>query len=195
MGGKDAACLVEEGVLERSFADGRVEIMQGDITKISIDIVVTAANSGLKGGGGVDGAIHRASGPRLLSACRAIGGCPTGEAVITEAFELARKGVQYVVHTVGPVWRGGAKNEEALLKSAYESSLKLASAKGVRSIAFPSISTGVYGFPVDKAAPVALSTCKRFLESSDRQLKRIVFVLFDQKTYDAYLAVLARMEF
>ncbi|RME20019.1 MAG: O-acetyl-ADP-ribose deacetylase [Deltaproteobacteria bacterium] len=166
----------------REFKGGKIELLKGDITKLQVDAIVTAANSGLRGGGGVDGAVHRAAGPRLLQACRQIGGCPTGSAVITPAFDLEKKGVKHVIHAVGPVWRGGGKDERNLLSGAYRASLELADSNGCTSIAFPSISTGVYGYPVDQAAPVALETCKRFLEGNPDTLRRIVFSLFDDQT-------------
>jgi O-acetyl-ADP-ribose deacetylase (regulator of RNase III) len=134
-----------------------LELHIGDITKLAVDAIVNAANAALRGGGGVDGAIHRAAGPELLTACIAIGGCPTGQARITPGFRLPAK---YVIHTVGPVWRGGGADEDALLASCYRESLALAAAHRVATIAFPAISTGIYGFPAGRAAPLAIETVR-----------------------------------
>jgi len=163
-----------------------VVFKQGDITKESADAIVNAANSSLLGGGGVDGAIHRAGGPAILEECKQIrarqGGCPTGEAVITTAGKLPAK---KVIHTVGPVWHGGSSDEPTLLANAYRNSLTLAVAHGLKTVAFPSISTGAYGYLVDKAARVALQTVREFLEK-DTSLTQVTFVLFDAQTLDAY---------
>jgi O-acetyl-ADP-ribose deacetylase (regulator of RNase III) len=159
-----------------------IRIIKGDITKLKVDAIVNAANSGLRGGGGVDGAIHRAGGPAILEACRKIGGCPTGEAVITTAGNLPCK---YVIHTVGPVWRGGTSHEEALLAKAYFNSLTLAIKNGVKSIAFPNISTGVYGFPKQKAAEIALNASQKFIKSHESDME-ITFVCFDEENFQLY---------
>ncbi|MBI5507248.1 MAG: macro domain-containing protein [Deltaproteobacteria bacterium] len=164
-----------------------MELVAGDITVQQVDAIVTAANSGLQGGGGVDGAVHAAAGPQLLAACRAIGGCDTGSAVMTPAFALARRGVRSVIHAVGPIWRGGDADEDRLLASAYRVSLTLADEAKLASVAFPSISTGVYGFPVARAAPVALATAKAFLARDARCLERVVFVLFDAGSFETFV--------
>ena len=161
---------------------GKIELILGDITKQSVDAIVNAANTTLLGGGGVDGAIHRAAGPELLEECRELGGCPTGEARITKAYRLPAK---HVIHTVGPVWRGGKTNEVELLRSCYKNSMKLADENGIKTIAFPSISTGAYGFPIDTAAPIALQVVLENLEKINR-IEKVVFVCFSQPDYDVY---------
>ena len=163
-----------------------IQLIKGDITKIKADAIVNAANSSLLGGGGVDGAIHRAGGPAILEECRAIrakqGGCETGEAVITTAGSLPAK---YVIHTVGPVWNGGNKGEPELLANCYRNSLQLAVKNGVKSIAFPNISTGIYHFPKPEAAAIAIETVQRFI-ANDNNLKEIFFVCFDDENYGLY---------
>jgi len=165
----------------------KVSIVQGDITGQATDAIVNAANSSLMGGGGVDGAIHRAGGPAILEECKKIvarqGRLPTGQAVITTGGNLKAR---YVIHTVGPVWRGGGRNEAELLRSAYYECLKLATETKLASISFPSISTGAYGYPVDEAAKVAVSTVVSFLKEQATSLKDVVFVLFDSRTYQSY---------
>lgn len=161
----------------------KLEVIKGDITKITVDAIVNAANSSLMGGGGVDGAIHRAGGPAILEECRKIvarqGGCPTGEAVITTAGKLPAK---FVIHTVGPVWRGGNNNEEKLLANCYRNSLRIAAENNCKSVAFPCISTGVYGFPMDKAALIAAQTVKEFLAKTD-SIEKVLFVCFDDANF------------
>jgi O-acetyl-ADP-ribose deacetylase (regulator of RNase III) len=170
-----------------------IELRLGDITQQrDVDAVVTAANAGLRGGGGVDGAIHRAAGPELLGACREIGGCPTGSAVITRAFDMEAWGVEHVVHAVGPVWSDGNSGEDEALAGAYRTSLVVADHREVRAIAFPSISTGIYGFPVERAATIALGTTKDVLATMT-SLERVVFVLFDDETHDAFETAMKRM--
>jgi O-acetyl-ADP-ribose deacetylase (regulator of RNase III) len=163
-----------------------IKLIKGDITKIAVDAIVNAANSSLLGGGGVDGAIHRAGGPAILANCRKIiarqGGCKTGEAVITTAGNLPAK---YVIHTVGPVWNGGNKNEAALLGNAYRNSLQLALENAVKSIAFPNISTGIYHFPKDKAAAIAVSTVKDFVQEHP-SIEEVFFVCFDEENVVLY---------
>ncbi len=164
----------------------RISLLKGDITKIEADAIVNAANSSLMGGGGVDGAIHRAGGSDILEDCRKIvarqGGCKTGKAVITTAGKLP---AQFVIHTVGPVWNGGHINEELLLASCYTKSLELAVKKGIKTIAFPNISTGIYHFPKDLACTIALKTVNEFLNKNDT-LEMIMFVCFDDENYDYY---------
>lgn len=174
--------------------DARLEVVQGDITKLDVDAIVNAANSALMGGGGVDGAIHRAGGPQIMQECREIrarqGGCPTGEAVITTGGDLPTR---HVIHTVGPIWHGGKVNEDALLASAYRNSLRLAAENGARSVAFPSISTGVYRFPRERAARIALREVREFLRGT-QALERVLFVCFDRETFDLYTALLGEDE-
>jgi len=161
-----------------------IKTIQGDITKIKdIESIVNAANTSLLGGGGVDGAIHRAAGPELLAECHTLHGCNTGEAKITGAYNLP---CQYVIHTVGPIWNGGKSNEVELLASCYYNSMKLAAENGIKSIAFPSISTGIYHFPADLAAKIAVSTVNRFLDANPGTVEIVVWVLFDEKTYSYY---------
>lgn len=161
-----------------------VNTVLGDITKVSgMDAIVNAANTSLLGGGGVDGAIHRAAGKELLSECRLLGGCKTGQAKITKGYDLPCK---YIIHTVGPVWNGGTNKEEELLASCYRTSLKLAVDNGIKRIAFPSIATGIYHFPVELAAQTAADEVKRFLAESDGKLEQILWVLFDARTKLVY---------
>ena len=156
----------------------------GDITKITtVEAIVNAANSSLLGGGGVDGAIHRAAGPALLAECRTLHGCKTGQAKLTKAYKLPCK---YVIHTVGPVWNGGSLNEEEKLADCYKNSLALAVENNIRTIAFPSISTGIYRFPVERAAKIAVATVKAFLQENPDKIDEVLWVLFDEKTESIY---------
>jgi O-acetyl-ADP-ribose deacetylase len=160
----------------------KIEIIQADITKLDLDAIVNAANSSLLGGGGVDGAIHRAAGPELLAECRTLNGCPTGEAKITGGYRLPAK---HVIHTVGPVWHGGAKGEPELLASCYRCSFQLAHDNGLSSIAFPAISCGVFGYPLDKACAIALRETKGALESYP-EISMVVFALFGAEALEVY---------
>ena len=169
-----------------------IEVQKGDITKMKVDAIVNAANSSLLGGGGVDGAIHRAGGPSILEECKEIrnkqGGCKTGEAVITNAGNLPAK---KVIHTVGPVWHGGNNNEADLLSSCYSNSLHLAKANGLRTMAFPNISTGVYGYPKEPAAAIAVNAVRSFVADNPDAFDRIVFVCFDDENYSLYKQLLS----
>ena len=169
---------------------GKIELLRGDITKLKVDAIVNAANSSLMGGGGVDGAIHRAGGPRILEECRAIvtrqGGCKTGEAVITTGGHLPAK---FVIHTVGPVWNGGKKNEQELLAACYHNSLKLAIEHKLSSIAFPNISTGIYGYPKKEAAEIASTAVSIFLKQ-DNFISKVYFVCFDEENYQLYRSLI-----
>ena len=164
----------------------KIELVKGDITNIDVDAIVNAANNSLLGGGGVDGAIHRAAGPELLAECRTLGGCSTGNAKITRGYKLPAK---YVIHAVGPVWRGGGNGEFEKLKAAYENSLQLAIEYKFTSIAFPNISTGVYNFPKREAAEIAISTVREVFDKSNYSIT-VTFVCFDQENYDHYLNLL-----
>lgn len=159
-----------------------IEILQGDITKLDVDAVVNAANNSLLGGGGVDGAIHRAAGLDLLAECRTLGGCPTGGARITRGYNLPAR---HVIHTVGPVWHGGARGEPELLADCYKNSLRAAVENGVKTIAFPSISAGAYRYPIDQACRIALRTTMEFLEK-DRSIKKVIFVCFSSRDLAEY---------
>lgn len=163
----------------------RIEIVEGDITEQDVDAIVNAANRTLLGGGGVDGAIHRSAGPQLLEECRTLGGCETGQAKITRGYRLKAR---HVIHTVGPVWRGGTSNEEALLAQCYRNSLRLASEHGLRTVAFPSISTGAYGFPFERATRIALIEICNCLEK-DPSIERVILVFYGEEAYQAALRV------
>jgi O-acetyl-ADP-ribose deacetylase (regulator of RNase III) len=160
----------------------KIKIHKGDITKLKVDAIVNAANTTLLGGGGVDGAIHRAAGKELLEECKKLNNCKTGEAKITKGYNLS---VKNVIHTVGPVWNGGKHNEEELLASCYRNSLKLAIENGIKSIAFPAISTGVYSFPLERATKIALDEVTKFLKKND-EIEKVIIVCFDDETYNTY---------
>jgi O-acetyl-ADP-ribose deacetylase len=167
----------------------RISIVEGDITKQEVDAIVNAANNSLLGGGGVDGAIHRAAGPDLLAETRQIGGCPTGAARVSKGYKLPAK---WVIHTAGPIWRGGNRNEEELLASCYRNSLKAAVDLGAKTVAFPSISTGAYGFPLERATEIAVSETKKFLEG-DQTLHNVIFVCFGKRALDTYQETFGRI--
>jgi O-acetyl-ADP-ribose deacetylase (regulator of RNase III) len=179
--------------MEKVIGKAKLSLIQGDITRQDTDAIVNAANSGLMGGGGVDGAIHRAGGPAILEDCKKIvaerGRLPAGQAVITTGGKMKTR---HVIHTVGPVWHGGEKGEPETLASAYRLSLKIAVENGLKTVSFPSISTGVYGYPVDKAAQVALGAIADFLKQN-KSLEEIVFVLFDSRTFEAYQRALSEL--
>lgn len=169
-----------------------LRLAKGDITRCAVDAIVNAANESLLGGGGVDGAIHRAAGPELLAACRLLNGCPTGEAKLTPGFRLK---ASHVIHTVGPVWRGGTHGEADLLASCYRKSLELADANGIRTLAFPAISTGIYGYPLDQATSIAVGTVRQYLENRPQTtITEITFVCFDDATLRAYEQALEELQ-
>ena len=166
--------------------DSKIEIARGDITTFHVDAIVNAANTSLLGGGGVDGAIHRTAGPKLLAECRTIGGCRPGEAKITRGYDLPAR---FVIHAVGPIWRDGKHNEPETLANCYRHSLLLAGENGINTIAFPAVSCGAYGYPISEAAQIALKTVRDFLATDDR-IEKITFVLWDEDIYDAYRQLL-----
>ncbi len=172
-----------------SYLGGRIEIIQGDITKLAVDAIVNAANKTLLGGGGVDGAIHRAAGPQLLEETRTLGGCETGQAKIAAGYRLPAK---HVILTVGPVWHGGDRNEDGLLADCYRNSLALAASQGIESIAFPAISTGVYGFPLARATDIALTETRKFLESN-ASVKQVIFCCFSPRDRQVYESAAERL--
>jgi len=165
----------------------KIELVLGDITRQKTDAIVNAANSSLLGGGGVDGAIHRAAGPELLKECRGLDGCPTGQAKLTKGYRLPAK---FVIHTVGPIWHGGEEGEAELLRDCYRNSLSIAEENGVKSIAFPSISTGAYGFPIDRAARIAISTIRQHLSRSSN-IEKVILVCFSKSDHETYEKALA----
>lgn len=168
------------------MGSSHIKLIQGDITTLHVDAIVNAANTRLLGGGGVDGAIHEAAGPELLEECKKIGGCPTGEARITKGYNLKAK---HVIHTVGPIWRGGSNDEAALLKNAYINSLQLAKKHKVKSIAFPNISTGIYGFPKLRAARIAIETVSKF-SAENKSMFEVIFVCYDDENFEIYNGLL-----
>lgn len=170
-------------------ADPRIEVLKGDITGLAVDAIVNAANSSLLGGGGVDGAIHRAAGPDLREECRKLGGCATGQAKLTAGYRLPAR---HIIHAVGPVWRGGGAGEDDLLAGCYRAAFALAVAHGLRSLAFPAISTGIYGFPRGRACAIAVAETERFLGGNPRH-ERVIFAVFDAETETLYRERLARL--
>jgi O-acetyl-ADP-ribose deacetylase (regulator of RNase III) len=167
----------------------KISIQKGDITLLNVDAIVNAANTSLSGGTGVNGAIHRAAGPDLAEACRQLNGCATGEAKLTSGYQLAAK---HIIHTPGPVWGGGKENEVNLLHDCYHNSLLLAMENNIRSIAFPNISTGVYGFPKDKAAMIALFTVNQFCREYPEALSEVIFVCYDDENYNIYKGIIGK---
>jgi O-acetyl-ADP-ribose deacetylase (regulator of RNase III) len=178
----DRICAVQREQITLS----KIEILRGDITELEVDAIVNAANTTLFGGGGVDGAIHRAAGPELLAECRTLGGCQPGEAKITRGYGLPAR---FVIHTVGPIWRGGKQNEARTLVNCYRNSLQLAVENQIKTIAFPAISCGAYGYPIEQATHLALQTTREFLAAND-QIQKVIFVLWGEDIYDGYRRLL-----
>lgn len=174
------------GIKLEQIVVSEIEIVCGDITKLDVDAIVNAANTTLLGGGGVDGAIHRAAGPELLAECRTLGGCPPGEAKLTKGYRLPAR---YVIHTVGPVWTGGKRGEPQVLANCYRNSLRLAVKNRIKTIAFPAISCGAYGYPIREATRIAVETTREFLAADDK-IKKVVFVLWSEDLYEAYRQLL-----
>jgi O-acetyl-ADP-ribose deacetylase (regulator of RNase III) len=169
--------------------DVKIELIKGDITKVNTDAIVNAANTTLLGGGGVDGAIHSAAGDQLLEECKSLGGCKTGQTKITKGYKLPAR---YIIHTVGPVWHSGTSNEEELLASCYRNCLDLARKHSLKTIAFPSISTGAYRFPIEKAATIALKTVKAFIDQNPAVFTKVIFVLFSDRDLAVYMDILQK---
>jgi O-acetyl-ADP-ribose deacetylase len=178
--------MMTRGIVHEKNPDSRIEIVRGDITVLEVDAIVNAANATLLGGGGVDGAIHRAAGSELLAECRMLGGCQPGKAKITRGYRLPAR---YVIHTVGPVWTGRKSGEPQTLRNCYRNSLQLAVENGIRTIAFPAISCGAYGYPIREAARIALETTREFLGTTDK-IDKVIFVLWSENIYEAYLQLL-----
>ena len=168
----------------------RIELIEGDITKLDVDAIVNAANSSLLGGGGVDGAIHYAAGPQLVEECAKLGGCPTGEAKLTKGYRLPAR---HVIHTVGPIWRGGSNGEPEKLANCYRNSMQIAADNGFATIAFPAISTGVYGYPLQEAAQIAINQVIECLNEMP-SIKKVIFVLFGRKNFDIYTDILSNLK-
>jgi O-acetyl-ADP-ribose deacetylase len=172
----------------RNELDMKIDIVRGDITKLEVDAIVNAANTTLLGGGGVDGAIHRAAGPELLAECRMLGGCEPGRAKITRGYRLPAR---FVIHTVGPIWRGGKHEEAETLVNCYRNSLRLAMENGIKTIAFPAISCGAYGYPIQAAVGIALKTAREFLANTDK-IDKVIFVLWSEEIYEVYRQALKK---
>jgi O-acetyl-ADP-ribose deacetylase (regulator of RNase III) len=164
----------------------KIDIVRSDITKVEVDAIVNAANTTLLGGGGVDGAIHRAAGPELLAECRTLGGCEPGDAKLTRGYRLP---VRFVIHTVGPIWRGGKRDEPEILANCYRNSLELAVENGIKTIAFPAVSCGAYGYPIQEATQIALKTTREFLASTNK-IDKVIFVLWGEDIYEAFRKLL-----
>ena len=180
---------IQATIIEFITMNAVIEVLQANITTLNVDAVVNAANSSLLGGGGVDGAIHRAAGPELVQACRTLRGCKTGHAKITQGYRLPAR---YVIHTVGPVWQGGVNNEAQMLAACYRNSLQLAWQHDIKSIAFPAISCGAYGYPLDQAAAIAIDVVSKALQQNDA-LDQVIFVCFEDAAYQTYLATAKAM--
>jgi O-acetyl-ADP-ribose deacetylase (regulator of RNase III) len=191
MGIEQTMSAASEHIVAAAIGSTHLEVCVADITTLALDAIVNAANTSLLGGGGVDGAIHRAAGPELLAECRTLGGCPTGSARITRGYRLLAK---HVIHAVGPVWGGGRKGEEDILASCYRTAIELAAAHGLSSLAYPAISTGIYRFPPDRAAGIAVGTVASEIASAPRGLKRIVFCCFSPDSADHHRNAFAELE-
>ena len=172
--------------MKKKDPDSMIEVVRGDITALHVDAIVNAANTTLLGGGGVDGAIHRTAGPELLAECRTLGGCQPGEAKLTRGYRLP---AQFVIHTVGPVWMGGKRGESQTLANCYRNSLQLAIEKGIKTIAFPAISCGAYGYPISEETQIAVETTREFLATTDK-MDKVIFVLWSEDIYEAYRRLL-----
>ena len=191
MGIEQTMSAASEHIVAAAIGSTHLEVCVADITTLALDAIVNAANTSLLGGGGVDGAIHRAAGPELLAECRTLGGCPTGSARITRGYRLLAK---HVIHAVGPVWGGGRKGEEDILASCYRTAIELAAAHGLSSLAYPAISTGIYRFPPDRAAGIAVGTVASEIANAPRSLKRIVFCCFSPDSADHHRNAFAELE-